>query len=63
MKNEYFGVKVCFGFILNRLYYEYIRINQEHADLMKNQFTMMNENKENLLSDYTNIQNILTMSI
>ena len=63
MKKEYFGVKVCFGFILNRLYYEYIRVNQEHADRIRKQFTMLNENKDTFLSDYLNLTNMLNMNI
>ena len=63
MKKEYFGVKVFFGFILNRLYYEYIRVNQEHADRIRKQFTMLNENKDTFLSDYLNLTNMLNMNI
>ena len=62
-QTEYFSAKVCFGFILNRLYYEYIRVNQEHADRIRKQFTFMNERKHILYNDYINLTSLLNMNI
>jgi hypothetical protein len=48
---------------LNRLYYEYIRVNQEHADRIQKQMTFLNEHKQILLNDYMNLTNLLNMTI
>ena len=62
-QSEYVNAKVCFGFILNRLYYEYIRVNQEHADRIQKQFIVVNERKQILLNDYVNLTRLLNMTI
>ena len=62
-QNEYFSAKYFFGFILNRLYYEYIRVNQEHEDRIQKQMTFLNERKQILLNDYMNLTNLLNMTI
>lgn len=62
-QTEYFSAKYCFGFILNRLYYEYIRVNQEHADRIQKQLTFLNDRKQILLNDYVSLANLLNMTI
>ena len=62
-QKEYLNAKICFGFILNRLYYEYIRVNQEHADRIQKQFIVINERKQTLLNDYVNLTRLLNMTI
>ena len=62
-QNEYLNAKICFGFILNRLYNEYIRVNQEHADRIQKQFIVINERKQTLLNDYVNLTRLLNMTI
>lgn len=54
-KKEFLNSKTCYGFLLNRTYDEYFRINSYHSKIIQKKLEEMDENKKILLLDYENL--------
>ena len=53
--------QICFGFILNRFYDEFSRVNIEHSNKMKNLQIYLQERKDSVFSDYLGLSKLMNM--
>jgi len=53
--------QICFGFILNRFYDEYSRVNVEHSNKLKNLQIYLQERKDSVFSDYLGLSKLMNM--
>ena len=63
MKNDYSNSKICYGFILNRVYDEYYRVNEYHNKLLKEKLGDMDDNKKILFSDYEKLLKLINTKL
>ena len=53
--------QICFGFILNRFYDEFSRVNIEHSNKIKNLQIYLQERKDSVFSDYLGLSKLMNM--
>ena len=61
VEKDFNNNQICYGFILNRLYDEYSRINIEHTNKIKNLQIYLFERKDSVFSDYLGLSKLMSM--
>ena len=58
-KKDFVNSRTCYGFVLNRIYDEYFRLNGYHGKIISQKLDEMDENKQTILHDYFSLIQIL----
>lgn len=61
VNKSHINAKIVYGFILNRAYDEYIRLNNYHSKIIKEKLEKMDENKKLLLIDYEHLVKLFSL--